>query len=521
MLALLREAGMTTIFGNPGSNELPFIADLPPDFRYISALQEAAVVGIADGYAQASGIPGVLSLHAAAGTGHGMGALANAATSKTPLVVIAGQQARAMIPSEAMLTIPEPGLLVAPFSRWSAQPARAQDVPSAVARAIHRCQLPSPGPTFLSVPLDDWGREPDQNVGSLSGRKVHAGARPPGELVQLIARKLSEASSPAFVVGGEGDTDIGFAAAVAVAEAWGLPTYAGAETYRLGFPSAHPLFRRSLPIGRAEVAEVLAEHDFVLVAGAQAFRYHKFQAGPFLPEGTEVLSITNDADQAAYTQFGDTVLADVSAALADLAQVAQVAPEPSASYSGRRPPRAPAEPGEAPFSSAHVLDVLNAAQPPGTAYILEAPSIDALFLSRVDTDAPRSFYTPAAGGLGFGLPAAVGVALAEKGRPVVGVIGDGSAQYGITALWTAAQEQARVTICYLRNGSYEALRQFSAFLGAQKAPALDLPDIDIVSIAKGYGVQARTITTSAELAEALRSAQSAPGPVLLDIPVRD
>src|SRR3954453_22768373 len=158
---LFRRQGMTTIFGNPGSTELPMLGDFPSDFRYILGLQEAVVVGMADGYAQAAGQVTHVNLHTAPGVGNAMGALFNAQANHSPLLVTAGQQVRAQITMEANLTNRDPTYGPQPYVKWSHEPPRAQDVPAALARGIHHASLPPRGPAFVSIPMDDWAREAD------------------------------------------------------------------------------------------------------------------------------------------------------------------------------------------------------------------------------------------------------------------------------------------------------------------------------------------------------------------------
>ncbi len=150
------------MFGNPGSTELPMLHGFPDDFTYVLGLQEAVVVGMADGYAQASGGPTLVNLHTAPGVGNAMGAIFNAQANKSPLVITAGQQVRAMITLQANLTNRDATRLPHPFVKWSYEPPRAADVPLALGRATHMATLPPRGPVFVSVPMDDWGQEVDE-----------------------------------------------------------------------------------------------------------------------------------------------------------------------------------------------------------------------------------------------------------------------------------------------------------------------------------------------------------------------
>ncbi len=159
---LLRARGITTVFGNPGSTELPFLSGFPSDFRYVLGLQEAVVVAMADGYAQASGQTPLVNLHTAPGVGNAMGSIINAQANKAPLLLTAGQQVRAQVTMEALLTNPDATSLPRPAVKWSYEPPRAEDVPAAFVRAALIAQTPPRGPVFLSIHMDDWQKDVDE-----------------------------------------------------------------------------------------------------------------------------------------------------------------------------------------------------------------------------------------------------------------------------------------------------------------------------------------------------------------------
>ena len=194
---LLRRYGVTTVFGNPGSNELPFLKDFPSDFRYFHGLHEGVAVGMADGYAQATGKPALINLHSAAGTGNGMGALANAWNSHTPLIVMAGQQTRAMVGVEALLTNLDSTQLPRPLVKWSYEPSVAQDVPLAMSRALHMAALPPSGPVYISVPYDDWAAKADPQSSALLDRQVHAVGSFDSPSLSHVVDRLNAAKNPA------------------------------------------------------------------------------------------------------------------------------------------------------------------------------------------------------------------------------------------------------------------------------------------------------------------------------------
>src|SRR3954463_11530057 len=212
----LRAQGMTTFFGNPGSTELPMLAEFPDEFGYVLGLQEAAAVGIADGWALAGGRPALGNLHTAPGVGNAMGAIFNARANKSPLVITAGQQARSLMTLEALLTNRDAARMPRPLVKWSYEPPRAQDVPHAIARATHLAALPPRGPVFVSIPMDDWRAEVDDDAtGHQLGREVSGRAAADPERVAELARRLAAAENPVLVVGPDADASGAWDAAVA------------------------------------------------------------------------------------------------------------------------------------------------------------------------------------------------------------------------------------------------------------------------------------------------------------------
>jgi len=514
---LLRTWGLTTIFGNPGSNELPFLDRLPADFRYVLGLHEGAVLAMADGYAQATGRPAFVNLHSAAGLGNAMGNLTNARAAHTPLVVTAGQQSRAMVGLGAVLAEPDLTGVPEPHVKWSFEPVRAQDVPRALSQAFHLATLPPAGPVFVSLPLDDWAREVDPPEVELLGRRRvwSAGAASRG-LVEELANRLLRARAPVLVVGPEVDTEEAYPLVVTLAERLDAPVWTAPVPPRCPFPTRHPLWQGVLPPSIAGVSASLNGYDLALVLGAPVFRYHIYQPGPWLPSGTELVAVGSDPQEAARTAFGDAVVADVGTVVAQLLDGI-----PAGSTGRAHPTRRIADvpaPRSAPFTADAVFAELARTLPVEVPLVNESTSNSVPFWSHLNRARPRTLFFPAAGGLGFGLPAAVGVALADPARPVVAVLGDGALQYGVAGLWTAAQLRLAVTFVVLRNGGYEGLRGFLAPLGVSDAPGLDLPDLDAVQIAAGYGVPGERITSGEELATALRAAATAKGPRLLEVP---
>jgi benzoylformate decarboxylase len=513
---LLRTHGMTTVFGNPGSNELPFLSQFPSDFRYILGLHEGVVLGMADGYAQATGRPVLVNVHSAAGLGNAMGMLVNATISHTPLVVMAGQQTRAMIALEAQLTNVDATQLPRPLVKWSVEPPRPQDVPAALARAIHTAMLPPRGPVFVSVPYDDWTAPAEDSVDLLMERRVTSGGAVTSATIESLAARLANARNPVLVLGAEVDEPGAFRAAVQLAEASRIPVWIAPSPSRCPFPTIHPLFRGVLPFAIDRLAEKLTG-DLILVFGAPVFRYHEYLPGAYLPEGAQLVAVTSDPAEAARAPFGEAIVADPHLVLCQLA--AAVAPSERPLPQPRLRPE-PATVRTVPLIPETVFDVLNEVKPDEAVIVNESTSNTESFWQRIGMDRARSFYFPAAGALGFGIPAAVGVQLAEPGRPVIGVIGDGSANYAITGLWSAAHYRVPATFVILRNDEYGVLKWFAGAMKATGLPVMDLPGIDYCAIAQGYGVRAVRIASRDELAAALVRSVASDSPSLIEVPIR-
>jgi benzoylformate decarboxylase len=514
---LFREHGMTTIFGNPGSTELPMLAEFPDDFRYFLGLQEAVAVGMADGYAQASGRTTHVNLHTAPGVGNGMGAIFNAQANHTPLLVTAGQQVRAHITMQANLTNRDATRVVHPFVKWSFEPPRAQDVPHALARAIHTASLPPKGPTFVSLPMDDWTEEADPESGHAIERVAEPRMGPDPAAVESLAQRLAAASSPVLVAGPDIDAAGAWDAAVALAERQKLPVFASPAPGggRLGFPESHPLFQGVLPPAIGPVTETLRGRDLILVVGSSVFPYYPYIPGPLLPEGASLVAITSDPDEAARAPMGDVILADVGLALRALLDEVGEAnrPEPDPL------PEPTAGDESDPLTPTMVHHTLAQVFPDDGIVVLESPSSTLAVRNQLRVSKPGSYYFGAGGGLGFGLAAALGVQLAQPDRPVICVLGEGSAQYAITGFWTAAAYDVPVTFLVLRNEEYSILKWFADIEEVQGAPGLDLPALEVARIAEAYGVPSRSVSGRDELHAALESSIGSAKPELVEVPV--
>ncbi|MCC0146414.1 benzoylformate decarboxylase, partial [Pseudomonas aeruginosa] len=353
--------------------------------------------------------------------------------------------------------------------------------------------------------------------GLLAARQVSGAALPAPALLAELGERLSRSRNPVLVLGPDVDGANANGLAVELAEKLRMPAWVAPSASRCPFPTRHACFRGVLPAAIAGISRLLDGHDLILVVGAPVFRYHQFAPGDYLPAGAELVQVTCDPGEAARAPMGDALVGDIALTLEALLEQVR----PSARPLPEALPRPPALAEEGgPLRPETVFDVIDALAPRDAIFVKESTSTVTAFWQRVEMREPGSYFFPAAGGLGFGLPAAVGAQLAQPRRQVIGIIGDGSANYGITALWSAAQYRVPAVFIILKNGTYGALRWFAGVLEVPDAPGLDVPGLDFCAIARGYGVEALHAATREELESALKHALAADRPVLIEVPTQ-
>jgi benzoylformate decarboxylase len=508
VFALLRDFGLTTVFGNPGSTELLMFRDFPSDFRYVLGLQESAVVALADGFAQARGDAALVNLHSAIGVGHALGSIFTAYRNQTPLVITAGQQARSMLPFEPFLYSEQAAQLPKPYIKWSVEPARAADAPAAIARAYYVAMQAPRGPTFVSIPVDDW----DRPCALLASRRVsRVVAGDPG-LLQEAAAALANARQPVMVVGAGVARDDAWDESIALAEQLEAAVWVSPMSSRNSFPENHRLFAGFLPADRSAIVARLTGSDLILALGAPVFTYHVEGHGPHVPQGAELIQLTDDPAAAAWCAVGTSIVTNLKLGVAAL-----LAHAPVSVRAPRRLSRSLTALAPERLTDAYLLQQIAALRPAGSIVVEEAPSARGAMHERLPMNERESFFTCASGGLGHGLPAAVGVALAKADCKVIALLGDGSAMYSIQGLWTAAQLGAPVAFVIINNGSYRALEEFGRHFNIATLPGTRLPQLDFAALAAGQGIQGLKVDRCEDLDEALRRVLGASIPMLLEV----
>ncbi|MFN4032981.1 MAG: benzoylformate decarboxylase [Fimbriimonadales bacterium] len=512
----MRARTIRHIFGNPGSTELPFLVSLPEGVRYVLGLQESIALAMADGYAQASGKPALVNLHVAPGLGNAMGVLFTALKNRAPLIVTCGQQDTRHIFHEPLLS----GDLVSmarPVTKWAYEVKHAADVPDALEQAYHIASAPPRGPVFVSIPMNFW----DAPAQPPRVKALHPPSAPQ-ELTPVLDA-LAAAQRPALVCGAGVGGANALHEAVALAEKVGCAVYHAPLNSRIGFPTNHPLYEGMLLPATPRLLQTLSQHDFVLVVGAPVFLLYPYFPSGMLPDGVRAMLITDDLQEAARAPVEHAFVGDIKQALAAL-----TAHAPQRDYKmpsrtveeARR--RSEATRARSKMGAFFVLHTLAQHLPPNAVIVDEAVSSSLCLREFVRLGAANDYYTSASGGLGWAMPASVGIQMAQPDRPVVCAIGDGSVMYSVQALWSAREENAPVLFLVLNNGAYNILKSFTmAFYPGNEGnmQGLDVPHLDLVDIARGMGVCAERIATPEALEEALPRALASGLPTLLDVQI--
>jgi len=535
-LELLVDEGVTHLFGNPGTTELAIMEVVPdfPQLRFVLGLQEAIVIGMADGYARASGRLAAANVHVAPGLGNAMGALYNAKFSNSPMILTAGQQEQGHGLLEPLLY--EPLVPIAqPLVKWAVEVTRVEDLPRILRRAVKVALTPPTGPVFVSLPGDVLEQSADLDLGRPV--RVDARVRPSDDALKQLAERLLAARNPVIVAGQELASHDAFAEAGELAELLGAPVYASSVPYGAQFPTGHAAYMGSLTRNQKQVRGILEQYDLLLCLGADLLRMSVYSPVEPLPTGLPVVHVSERGWELGKNYRTDVAIqANVKETLRALLPLvrARRAPEAAArlaalkdrNWTAQRAKAAVAAMGEAETTpiDPRFLMLRISEHLPKDAIVVEEALISSLSLPGfLPVRDPRAWYGLASGGLGFAMPGAIGASLAT-GRPVTAVVGDGSAMYGIQALWTAAHMKAPVTYVIANNRSYRILKErLVSMRGSDKFVGMDMrdPAIDYVGLAQAMGVPGRRVTDPNDVAPALREAVEQGGPRLIEVIVAD
>ena len=538
-LALLKDEGITHLFGNPGTTELPIMHALRdhPDLTYVMAMQESLVVAMADGFSRASGRLVACNVHVAPGLGNAMGSLYNAKFTGTPMILTAGQQEQGHGLTEPLLY--DPLVRIAePLVKWAVEVTRLEDLPRIVRRAAKIATTPPTGPVFLSLPGDILNAEAGIDLGRST--RVDTRVRPSDEALAALARRILKAERPVMIVGDEIVKSDALAEAAELASALGCPVWQQTVGYGSHFLSDHPCFMGSLTRIQTQVRDTLAPHDLLIGIGADPLRMSVFSEVEPLPAHLAMVQVglvdhdlakNFPAEIALKADVGETlrVLPDALRKLGGEALAARAAAGREA-LAGRnwtakrtrlvteisaRKDRVPIDPD---WLALRLVEAM-----PDEAILVEEALTSARHIPGLRAHRDRyGFHGLASGGIGWGLPASVGVSLANPDRPVACFSGDGSAMYSIQSLWTAARHALPLTFVIANNGGYRIIKQrLLSFHGDRNFVGMDfeMPSVDFAALARSMGLEATRVTEPGELGERLADAIRRPGTKLVEVMV--
>ena len=544
LVRMLQAEGVEYIFGNPGTSETPMMDALQdfPEVKYIQALQEGTAVGMADGYARATGRPAFANIHIAGGLANGISALYNAYRGGTPVILTAGNSDTRMLLSEPTLS----GDLVQmtrQYTKWSHEIHHAADIPGAVRRAFNEAKTPPTGPAFLSFPWDTMDVQADIDiVGSSQG---YHRIRPDRDAVEQASRLLAQAENPVIIIGDRIAQSGGVEQMVQVAERLGAKVFA-ASFSEVNFPTNHPLWSGMLNTSSPATRRLLSGADVALAVGANIFSSFLYVDVPLLDPATKLVhldSATSEVEKSYPTEIG--VYADPATGLAELADALDQdmsAPAKEAAATrmaelGERRRRAREEYQERlrqrwdnnPIAVERMMHELAAAAPPGTIVADEAVTSRPAMMQEFSFDEPGTFFGIQGGALGWAMPGALGLKLARPDRPVLSVVGDGASMYTVQALWTAATYNIPVVYAICNNRAYRILKvnmdiylkrmlndegRVSEYTGMNFANPLDL-----AAVAQALGVDSAKITDPTQIGPVARRMFESGKPGLLDISI--
>jgi benzoylformate decarboxylase len=538
LLEILRSEGVKFIFGNPGTTELPLIDELVvnPDFRYVWGLQESSAVGMADGYAQASGKPAFINLHTSGGLGHGMGAIMNARIARVPMVITAGQQDLRHILADPLLAADLVGM-ADPVAKWCFEPNSLDDLPLILRRAFHSCMSPPRGPVFLSLPmniLDEIGSPTVLPPSRIELASVGTGVE------ELASELLRFNRFRTVIVAGNDIAEPGLGKAIArVAQLIGAPVYGSSWPSVNNYPSIDPFWRGSLPTTAKGISEVLSGYDCMLGLGGKSLVSIVYTMRDPIPESIAFYHISEDANDLGYNDAPKLgIFGNVRATLEALAEELQSQVSPAtveqntehAQQQKDRLWRELMERTDAAISDNEKIEPMVAARevlrplPDGFLLVDEAPCANLFTQSMHRSTGARQYFHNRGGALGWGMPAAIGVSLARDHAPVLCLVGDGSAMYSPQALWSAAHEKVPVVFVVLNNLEYAILKNFmlnQPQYNAKKHGFLGMdicdPKVDFQSLAKSMGIEAMFISSHRNISDAIETALNSGRPHLIEI----
>ena len=540
LVELLRGEGIEYVFGIPGATELLFLDALEqaPDIRYILGLHEVVCVGMAEGYARASGKVGFLNLHTGPGVAAALPLLYNAQLGGVPLVVTAGQNHTRLLQYDPHLSGDIVGMGKI-YTKWCTEIVHAEDIPTAIQRAFKMAMQPPTGPVLVSIPQNVLEQHFDFRY--KPNTIVYPRLRPDKEGLGLALEILREAKRPFILV------ESGVARCDALDEVVWFAELTGSRVYQawmsdVNFPVTHPQYLGDLDPTSPQAKSVLKDTDVLIGIGCSLFGQGFFNPEPTLPPNIKMIHIDeNPWEIGKNFPVECGIQGDIKAVLAELNESIENSMPSRARQEAKERAKEIAqeksklndqlriqienEKDRLPISISRLMTEIRDAMTPNTVIVDECWSSSGMLRQILNLTKPKTFFRSRKGGsIGWGLPAALGVKLGLPDKQVIAVSGDGSAAWSIQSLWTAARYRIPVTFVITNNATYRQVKVVrKRVLGdyplneRHEGMELDDPVINFSMLAQSMGVKGETINRPEDLSRALKAAIDSREPRLIEV----
>jgi len=534
--------GVSYIFGTPGTTEVPIIDALTEyeDLQYILTLHEGTALGMADGYARASRQPGVVSVHTIVGVANTINYLYNSYRDRVPVILTAGFKDTRLLGRGVFLETPDLPEIVQQLVKWNWQVLRADTIPEVMTRAFKIATTPPEGPVFVTIPEDLQQEIVEVEIPPRHRFRIPGKMRPAQSLIEEAVKLLLQSTNPIIIAGNEVSRTEASTLLVELAELLSLPVF-NEDIMSLcysNFPQQHHLYQGPFSANHPLVQST----DLVFGVGCKMFMSFRYLPTPPFPATAKVIHLHSDPQEIAQTYPVDVaMLADARAALQDMLvyirshslqdqfqeQIRQRTARlfrPQTSKEGRP---STSRPTSGDITPQGLIMTLGDILPEETILVNEGVMTSLTLPHLLRLKPNQEYYANSGGGLGWGVPAAMGIKLVRKERPVVALVGDGSLIFGLQSLWTAAHYQLPIIILVCNNRGYLAIKaalmgykgkaaQEGTFLGCE----ITAPELDFPALGKGFGIRGASISKLEDLGPALKEALEAQVPYLLDINIR-
>ena len=538
-LSILKSEGVTHLFGNPGTTELPIMHALKdyPEIKYILGLQESIVVAMADGYSRATGKLSVCNVHVAPGLGNAMGAIYNAKFVGSPVIITAGQQEQGHGLMEPMLYGPLVQM-AEPLVKWAIEVTRLEDLPRILRRAAKIALAPPTGPVFISLPGDILNAEAKLDLGKPS--RIQYNISPDKETLKDIKDRILQANNPVIISGHEIAQTDSFSEITKFSEIIGAPVYQQTVPHGSHYPSEHKTYVGTMPRSQSEVKTILENYDLLICVGSDVLRMSVWSSTEPLPKNMSIIHIgIRDWELAKNYHTEQAILGNVKTTLLNLNKTIAINLNKKYKNNANRrikeiekfnwsknkkylTSKTLKDKDIIPITPNWLMMTLAENISNNNIVVEEALVSSRSLLNFLPFKNSKDFYGLASGGIGWAVSGCIGVSLANNNKTIVAIIGDGSSMYAIQSIWTAAHYNLPIIYVIANNQSYRIIKErLEGFHNNTNFVGMDFnkPKIDFVKLGNSMGVESIQVSEPTELKSLFKKAFKYKKPYLIEVMV--